>query len=617
MKQIHYLNGKIVNPPGNHEEISLQINFDNDNEDRQINVSSFEWLEAEAATLLSIFQGGLTGGTGVFEGVPHKLSVEENGQSLEFFDGYVNLRDALYDRDKITADSIARANIDWLNDIGDSFSFEYLAHKGIIDSDDYIFVPYCLGSVPNYNDTMIVILTMFFIITELKSIIADITKSLGEIATVIDTAGGIIGLVTKIVYAIAMIATMVTLILDLVSLIIGLVKYKPAMMVNKLMEKGCEYLGLTYSSPVLQSATWSKLCVIPESYNNPADQSDNRLKGFFKPDRKRQTGYYRGSFSDLIRELTTAFNLRVKISNGELSLVEKKISTAARFRLQNYYNPVFRTNANDIISNYVLSFQTDTTDKQTIQNWQGTNVQVSLEPISVTNKDLRLTKGLDSKLIGFARAKTKTELEVPEEVADTLLDVIGGTLGVLINVANAAIVPVNAAIRTLNKVKKALAVVGVKIKVAFQELGKLTDPELGELIDGRLSMMLIETDIIGEPKLALVNTYADEKATRLAVENATHLNAKYLYENFHANNSFAPSTETAQRYILEYEDVEMSLIDVKNVIEDRAVRLPSGETAEVSSCDWNPSTRKAKFVLRKKQIYTNNLKEVIIEPQGH
>ena len=54
MNQIHYLNGKQVKSPFNHEELSIEIQFDADGNERQSSITRFEWRDKEAALITQI-----------------------------------------------------------------------------------------------------------------------------------------------------------------------------------------------------------------------------------------------------------------------------------------------------------------------------------------------------------------------------------------------------------------------------------------------------------------------------------------------------------------------------------------------------------------------------------
>ncbi len=617
MKQLHKINGKSVQVPKNHQELSIEINFDNDSTDRQVNIAAFEWVDKEAQDLLDYFNLGMSGGAGVFEGVPHKITLQENGSSLDLFDGYIDLSTANWGRNQVVADSTPVAKIDWLNDIADSFTFDYLREINKIKDSDFVFVPYVVSSVPNYSDAMITTVTIVFCSNEIVKVHQSLAPKLAEIGTVVEAPGGAIGLIFEIIYAVLLLVTVVDLLLDLIALIIQRIKYKPAMSVNRLIEIACDFKGLTYTSDFLFESTWSKLHIIPESFSNPEDVEDNRILGFFAPNTTEQNGYFQGTFGDLLRAIKDTFNAKVVINGKQLSIDKRnKKLTTARFKLPQYDVENWKTNAEEVVSSYLISFSYDSVEKQTINNWTGNNMQAILDLKVSTDPTLKLLKNLNQVQSPFARAIRKEKLTTPEKIADALLDVLGVNISILISLANGVLDIVNKAIKTINKIKKALAVIGIKIKADLEPVPKLIDPQLGNIIDNRTGMMLLDTDMITVPKLVLLDVNSNYKLNKISALNDTKLTALNLFNEFHISNTFAPTANSAQRYEFEYDQVEMNLTDVKNVIEDRAVKLPSGEIVEVVSCNWNPFTRLATFVVRQRKLFTNNLKQVILEPIG-
>jgi len=618
MKQIHRINGQVVNPPSNYEELELSINYDNDNPNRTINVTRFDWRFEEWAIIKAIYDSGVTGGNGIFEGIPHTIELKEGGTSITLLDGYIDLTTAVWDENQVEADTVPRAQIDWLNDVAEGFTFDYLKERGlIIPARDYKFMPYVLDSVPNYKEAFIVQMTLTFVIIELQSVISDLTKEGTKISTIIDAAGGVIGLIGTVIYVIGLFITIIDLLLDLVQLIIQPIKYKPMMSIKKHIEIACQHLGLTYSSPLLQAEPYNRLYVIPESFSNPEQQADDRIFGFLSPDENNQNGFFSGTFAELLRAVKDMFNARIRIESNQLQILPSlKQLNSASFTLPDYDIDRFETNASEVVGTYMISYSYDTTEKQTIDNWQGNNYQVVLQPKTSTSDDLRLIKGLTRVQIPFARAIRKTKLTVPERLADTLLNVIGPITSVLVSVANVAIKGINAVIRTLNKVKKALAVVGVKIKVDLETIDPLNDPELADAIDNRVGVMLLDTDIISVPKVTIARIGSTNRKNKISDENDSYLTANQLYNRHHYTNSFAPNSDNAQRIIWNFDNVEMNLSDVQTVESEGVVRLPGGNIAEVIEFNYNPSTRLCNFVVHERKLYTNNLTEVKIEPIG-
>lgn len=618
MKVIDYINGVKVNNPVNNDDVALEINFQPGDNDVSLSTFSFEWAENEAKILTDYLKNGVSGGKGITMGLPHRREIVENGKTLNVLDGYIDLASAQWDRDFVTADTKERAGLEWVTEVADGIDFQTLYQKGFLTDNDKVFVPYVISSVPNYKDIMISTLTLVSIGIWIRQSVKEITAEGLKAGTIIDSFGGIIGLIAAILYAIFLLISIVKLILDLVALVIHKVKYAASMSVNRQIEAACNYLGLKYSCAILQDTNFKRLHIIPEAFAPPATQADDRIKGYLFGNNK-QTGYYTGTFGDLLRRITGMFNLRIVSSAKGLELLPMlKPLTSANFTIPDYYIPQFTTNASNLVSNLQLRFETDMVDLNTIDNYKGTIMQAQLSHLrlSKAERKLQLLKGFNQVSFGFSRAIRKEKLTQPEKTLDTLLDTIGGVIGALIKAANGVIGVVNKIMEKLRNVKRVLGRIGIDLKVDFDPVPTLDDPNLGDIIENRIGMMLLDKDEIGNAKIVLLNVNADMKKTKIAADNNAQLNALNLYKVFHKSKSFAPGKESAQRYIYNVPKVEMNLNDVLTVMGEGNVRFKN-KIMEVVSCSWNSGSRLADFVVKERKNYTTNLVETLTEPDGN
>ena len=619
MQVIDYINGVKVNNPVNNDDVSLEINFQPGDNDVSLSTFSFEWAENEAKILTDYLKNGVSGGKGITMGLPHKRIIVENGKTLNVLDGYIDLSSAQWDRDFVTADTKERAGLEWVTEVADGIDFQTLYQKGFLTDNDKVFVPYVISSVPNYKDIMISTLTLVSIGIWIRQSVKEITAEGLKAGTIIDSFGGIIGLIAAILYAIFLLISIVKLILDLVALVIHRVKYAASMSVNRQIEAACNYLGLKYSCAILQDTNFKRLHIIPEAFAPPVTQADDRIKGYLFGNKIEQTGYYTGTFGDLLRRITGMFNLRIVSSAKGLELLPMlKPLTSANFTIPDYYIPQFTTNASNLVSNLQLRFETDMVDLNTIDNYKGTIMQAQLShtPLSKAERKLQLLKGFNQVSFGFSRAIRKEKLTQPEKTLDTLLDTIGGVIGALIKAANGVIGVVNKIMEKLRNVKRVLGRIGIDLKVDFDPVPTLDDPNLGDIIENRIGMMLLDKDQIGNAKIVLLNVNSDMKKTKIAVDNNAQLNALNLYNVFHKSKSFAPGKESAQRYIYNVPKVEMNLNDVLTVMDEGNVRFKN-KIMEVVSCSWNSGSRLADFVVEERKNYTTNLVETLTEPDGN
>jgi len=619
MQVIDYINGVKVNNPVNNDDVALEINFQPGDNDVSLSTFSFEWAENEAKILTDYLKNGVSGGKGITMGLPHRREIVENGKTLNVLDGYIDLASAQWDRDFVTADTKERAGLEWVTEVADGIDFQTLYQKGFLTDNDKVFVPYVISSVPNYKDIMITTLTLVSIGIWIQQSVKEITADGLKVSTIIDSLGGIIGTIAAIIYAIFLVISIVKLILDLVALVISRVKYAASMSVNRQIEAACNYLGLKYSSAILQDTTFNRLHIIPEAFAAPVTQADDRIKGYLFGNKIEQTGYYTGTFGDLLRRITGMFNLRIVSSAKGLELLPMlKPLTSANFTIPDYYIPQFTTNASNLVSNLELRFETDMVDLNTIDNYKGTIMQAQLSHprLSKAERKLQLLKGFNQVSFGFSRAIRKEKLTQPEEAVDALLDVIGAVVGALIKAANAVIGIVNKIMEKLRNVKRVLGRIGIDIKVDFDPVPTLDDPNLGDIIENRIGMMLLDKDQIGNAKIVLLNVNSDMRKTKIAVDNNAQLNALNLYNVFHKSKSFAPGKESAQRYIYNVPKVEMNLNDVLTVMDEGNVRFKN-KIMEVVSCSWNSGSRLADFVVKERKNYTTNLVETLTEPDGN
>jgi hypothetical protein len=616
-----YLNGNLVNPPQNWKELSIELNFDREKFEATKSVSINEWdfVRENADTVNKWVEDGTTGGVGIFEAIPLKIEIDRNGVIEKPFDGYLELPDGNYSCNKTSIPSKERQQIDWLNDVADSFTFEYLFREaGTITKDDFIFQPYVISAVPDYKESAIALLSAFILKTEIERAIDKIKELSAEMSNPFE-ATAIIRAILYIAYLTTLILALIKLIKDVITFIIQPVKYHACMKVKIQLEKGCEHLGLTFASPIFDDPNFKDMVIMPEKFYNPVNSADKRILGYTIHDKDKQEGFFKGTFGDLLRLVKSMFNAKIIIDNGVLTLIRRDEATAPPlYQLPDLYQPYHRYNANEMKSNYYITFQTDLSDANTIQQYQGTSYQVTVRPSTIINSDLVLTKNLKEVRIPLALAKRKEELTIPEQIIKEILDVFSALLGVVVLVINALIAVANVVIKTLNKIIKALNVVGIKVSWQIQTITPLAPISLGSLIDNRIGMMLLQTDFFNNPKVFIISEGSKTKFNKLHILNSQIVSAKYLYDNYHFIESFVPSTDrpNGNQYIIkEYEKVPFCFEDYQNVKQNNSIFVGS-EKGEIENLKWNPYQQHADMRVRISKLYTTNLIETFNEPTG-
>lgn len=616
----YFIKGNKVKAPFNHKQLAIQLNFDKDSPDARLDLNKWRFVDETANVIYKEFQAGLTGGTGIFEGIPFDIAISNKNQTIKF-ENYLDLTDGetILGCEDVECNSKEKGGIDWLNTIADSFTFEYLhLETGFLPSSKFVAVPYVINTIPNYREALIALISAQFLLFHLGEQAIILTEHLTGTANPFQAADAA-KLIIRVIYLLGLLIAFVKLIKDLLDLIIQPVKYHKGMYVRDLMDAACGHLGLQWSSSILQSTQYNNLFIIPRKLQNPPNAKDDRILGFTSPDID-QNGYFEGTFGDLLRSLKTIFNGKILINNGVLQFERVDFNnSSASYVIPDVLTETFGTNASEINSNTLIEFAYDVNDKNTIQEWDGTSCQVVVEPLTVVNGDMRLLQNLKQVSIPFALAKRKEELTLPENILKTFLNAVSGVMNALIKVANAAIKVVNAISKVLNKIKKVLNTVGLKINIKIGTLKPIPKQNFGQIISDRIGMMLLENDFITVPKICIVEQGKTDRETDISTDTKTYLNARYLYDNFYSVDSFVPTTSTpnANQWLRKrIEKCPFTFTDYLTVRANNKIFDVDGNIAKIESLKWNIWEQTAEIEYRINKLYTNNLKENIYESKG-
>ncbi len=618
-----YVNDIEVNDPLNLPELEVNVNYDQESESSEISITDFVFGVSDLRNsndgftiLNNIKKAGLTGGSGVTEGV--KLRVDLDGQrgvSRTLFNGYLDLWSAKYDIDTITATAIEYAKLDWLNQEADKFTFEYLVSIGVITSSDYIAIPYTISKKQNALEIIIAIVTIYTMVQQLIQAVNKAGDVIGDISGVMNCIGGAIKLALLIVYIVILVLAIIKMCVDLYNYTIQPVKFHYGMSVFTLLTKGCEHLGITLSSSILDK--FKNMIIMPEKYNLKESNQDalSEIVGNLDPNQNESNGFYKGTFGQLIREVKTMFNSKVIMRNNTLYIEPYNFTVGQpKYVVPPIENYKYELNHEDFKSNYAISFAVDFNDKNTVQEYLGTKYQVITTPIGLSDKRLRLTKGLQDVRINFALTKRKTEFNFIEEVVSGFIDAFLSIANAIIDAINFIIDIINA---ILKAIKKVLSFLGIKINIP--EIPHLEVPGLTNPIQGRIGLVKMESDFVDTPKIMLLDINKDPRYTKLSSNNEDVLNAKYLYENYHYFRSFIPKTgfENANQYVLpESIKTHFTFDDYENTRDNKLCTTSDGEKAEIISFKFNPITETATLKHKINKLYTKNLTETIIYPDG-
>lgn len=609
-----YINNLKINPPNNWKELALELNFDKDSPNSQVSLNDWDlgiggYSSTDGAVLSNNHVlNGLNNGVGIFEGLPFRIELEHAGNVEDLFKGYLDLTKSTFDCELVTAESVEQGGVDWLNQVADSVSFEYLYEEtNLLNDSDFVSVPYVINSIPKAGEAFLLTLTAFVTAQTVKNEIQALSEMAIETSNPLSAISGVLKIVLRVVYVATLIITVVKLILDAIRLIIQPVKYHKGMFVKDLLSIGCEHFGLTFESSIFDNASYRDLFILP-TQNQLPDLQDGLL-GFLNPS-PLQTGYYNGTFGELLRSLKTIFNAKIILKDGVLKFERKDFNVSSPiYNIPPIEKSGYRVNADDFLSNLYLEFSTDLNDRNTIQQYDGTTAQITTLPANIINRDMVLAKGFERRSFPFALAKRKEEFTVPEKIIKALAKVIDPVVGALIKVVNGVIKAVNGVIKAIKKLIKAINTLpGIKIKFNPDPIKEIEYTPLGELIDNRIGMLILENDFISTPKMLLINKASNDVNTKLTTNNKDVVNSVYLYNNYHFIDSFDSSVYnlTNQYKLYEVENVPFCYEDYLKVKENNKI-LDGNKVGVIDSLSWNIFEQTANINYRINEIYTNNL----------
>ena len=625
----NFINNEEVNDPLNLPDFEIELNFDKNSVQQTLSLTSIEWgvnnpLDSKDA--YQLIKKHENSQVGVIEGLPYKLLLDNQRDTpLEIFNGYLDVWAKEQSRnengDVIKLNAVEQGKLDWLNDVADSFTFEYLYSIGVIKQSDFIQIPYCINKKQNAIEFLFTIFALFVIYDKLKSEISILTELIASIGASVD-ASIVIRLILHITYVITLLLALAKLVVDLYNLLIQPVKYHTAMSVTRMLEIGCTHLGLTFKSSILQQEPFNKLYWLPEKFALNERGTINGLAGNLSSNIVDNTGFYNGTFGEFLRMWKQVFNAKIICKDDSVFFEKYDYNPSANNwvipnLMDSKYN--YSYNKDDFYSNINISFAYDLNDKNTIQEWKGTNCQVIQSAITVNNVKMNLAKNYLEVRHPFALGKIKTDLNNLEKLYVTVLRTIDSVANPLINLLNYITRILNSVISVINKIVKLLNTLGIKLKFQVPKIPVIPNLKLANLIENRIGMLQMESDFVNIPKAILLDVANNSKNTKVNTNNSVYLNSKYLYDNYWYFVSFVPKgTFKGNQYLIrELNECKFTYSDYVKVRYNNMVTDAYGNECELISLKYNPLRETAKGTYKQRKQYLNNIKETIIEPNGN
>lgn len=589
------IDGQIVRTlPDAWQNIKVVSRWDGSNQEQEVSIDNLVFKGDDAKVVFDqLGQGGL----GAFVGIPIKMFVRDidpngNPSVLQVFDGMIDLskNPQFTSCDEVEVSILKKESVDWLTERANAFSFKWLEKEELkITNDDLIPIPYLRNYLSDAATLIALYISAFVMLKELYEAIKALVVTISDIveaatpsvgAGVTIDLGAIIKVVLIVLAQIAYIAAIIYAIVELAKLIIEEtippLRYKKGIKLRTLFEKGAEQLDLTFSSTIFDNPIIDSWVVLPASSEKGSKQKINNLSG------TPTQGSPIYTFADLIQVGMNMFNAEFRIRAGQLQLERwDKFRTFSNYVVPNVYDDQerkltqYRINSNELKGEYLVAFQTDLQDQNTLDNFRGVNydviTQVKNNPLG---QKFETTKGLQEIRIPFALGNRKESLTDIEKFVKDLAGIIDGLTGFFGNGTN------------------------------YQ--GR---------IDRRKGSLLLSDHFTSVPKLISMT------GGNINANQREYISAKFLYDNFHFINSFVPTAdpETGQLKHNQHklhEDVTVPFCkeNFVDLLNNNNASLTSGKECEIEVVEWTPARGIATLTYRVNEQYDFNLKQTKFEP---
>lgn len=627
-----YINNQQVDPPLEYRSIEVELNFENLEEIMaSVTAEKFTFINENADLINDYVALGTMGGLGIMWGLPFRIELDNQ----VLFDGYIDLvEDAEFSCEKVICKVREHKNLDWLDKYADGKGFDLLyslgaGSPGRITQADFIKIPYINSNVPDYQQAALYFLYAFTIEKEIEHLIKEIAYIVADIAGFFTTAAGVLKLIALAVYLGLVVIALIKLLQELLENLISPVMYHMGMLYKTHFEKMCEYLGYTFQSSLFQDIPTGILDIngdtVPSAYW--ANQCHIPIKsqaGFRKNHTTDETGFWVGTFGDYIRAMCEKYNAKFVIIGNVFRFERRDYGSSTEvFKIPNVRRDFHGTNASEIVSNYLVQFQVDTLDLNTVNRYLGTNCKNYITSVVKDSNRSELIRGFKQPNIPFALGRRKNELTRVESAVKDLLQVIDAALTPIYIAYNAIIDGLSSFIHAWNSLGDALNVIGINLP-KINTPSKISKNALPQLIDNRIGMLLLSGDFIGVQKSVLIEGSGWD--VKITTDNETKLSAENLWNKYHFITSFVPNAARPngnQAYVYDMPVIPFCLDDYYKVRGlnngnkgEAKVISPEGNSCKLLSLKWNIWNNKAKIRYAEEKLFTTNLQETLLKDTG-
>ena len=578
------IDGQKFNAPLELSTLEVYATFDNDSVQANISTTELTFVLDAATKLIQKIEEGKTGGEGIFQGVPFKIKLKNEINNIIAFDGLIDLANGVEideTKNKVKTKIRLKSQLFTLEEQLTALTYDFLKEKGIITNSDYSEVEYVVQKKINVVETIILALTLYLMIKQLKESIEATIKNIADLAALLAGGGltGILGTVilklAQLIFDSAMGIFLVMAITDLAeTLFTQLIPIKRKAKCIKLktaLEKVAGYLGYALQTDLTEL---DELYYLPSNYNY--DEVDN--KGVLSQWKGVQHGI--PNSCDYGYNCADMFELAKKRVNGKFAIINNVIWFYTKnddiwVRNSTYKMPKtlqakqkIKYNTDELIANKLFSFDVDFSDEKTIENFQGTNFEVITKEIISSNKKEVYIKGLKEVRFGISLGNRKEKLSGFEN----FLSEVAGEFDKIINYFGG-------------------------------------DSDYAGKIKNTIGRVVIGNNNYQKPKLLKLDG-------AMKLQNRNLQSAMYVYDTYYASDSFVENNFAGQKSINPDIKIPFSLENFIELINNSYFYTEKEKEAKITDLKYRFMSGYATASNWVREPYTHNLQEFKIEPKN-
>jgi hypothetical protein len=581
-----FINGQLVNPPKDWLDLEVLATFENGSPEANLTTSEITFVNAEAKMIRDWIDAGMTGGVGIFEGIPFRVQLLNSTSTFDTFEGFLDLSDDYTQENPVEVKCKIKkiAGIVSFSEKTEGLTFHYLETIGVFSQSDYVQCKYVLEKEFEFIEIAMLSLTTFMLTRELADTIRRLSDDVAKVIalTTCVPAGPVAAVVYAIaitiinlIYAALLIIYIIQMIKELISYLFNPTRIHKGITLRTALSKVCNYLGYQFQSSiadmdVVYLPSKSKPGVIDISQFNPPLAQFIGAHGSGLPN-SADFGY---KVDEMFIIAHTCFDAKTTIRkiNGQDTVCVEPINNTAfwiptsGFTMVDVLDEKKKYNTDELKENRLISFELDKNDYWTLNNFRGNSYEITTDAVTVNNVKLKTIRGFDAIRIPCAlhtRKNGLTEFEqklnVICQIADSIIGFFGG------------------------------------------------NSSLSAYITSRVGMMKVSSDAIQVPKLikyvngTIPSNYRDIWS------------AKYLWLTYHNRKSFVQNNWGNQYRNFDERSIPFGFTGFLSLLNYGSCLHSLGGVAEIKQFKWVMSHDRAVVDYKMKEIYTKNLQEIFRE----